>query len=52
MWNKTNSLAKTNGSGSTSSEALSQLDNRFIKERRFAIVDWSNVVQTNQSESL
>ena len=39
-------------SGSTSSEAFSQLGNHFIKERRILIVDWSNVVQTSQSRSL
>ena len=37
---------------STSSDALSQLDNCFIKERHILIVDWSNVVQTSQSKSL
>ena len=33
-------------------ESLSQLNNRFIKERRILIVDWSNVVQTSRSKSL
>ena len=41
-----------NGSCSTTSEALSQLDNHFIKERRILIVDWSNVVQTSHSEHI
>ena len=40
------------GSGSTSSEALSQLVNRVIKERRILTVNWSNAVPTSQSKSL
>ena len=39
------------GSGTTSSEALSQLDNCFTEERHIFIVDWSDVVQTSQSKS-
>ena len=42
------STIRTFGSICTSSEALPQLDNRFTKERRILIVDWSNVRSSNE----